>query len=293
MRFVHVLLPATGSTPAAEVLALQHQGELRALPEAARAQLPADLALLLGAGPEALREAEALLRREGRPLPTEGLRYRPPVARPPKILCIGLNYRDHAAEAKLALPTSPTVFARFASSLTAHGEPIVRPRASVQLDYEAELVACIGRGGRHIPREQALAHVAGYTLCNEASVRDFQLRSTQWTLGKNFDATAAMGPAFVSADELPAGGAGLAVRTRLNGVLVQDGNTCDMVFDVATLVAALSEVMTLQPGDLISTGTPAGVGMARTPPLWLKAGDLVEVEIEGLGLLRNPVVDEA
>jgi acylpyruvate hydrolase len=190
-------------------------------------------------------------------------------------------------------PDYPTLFARFSSSLIAHGEPIVRPRISDNLDYEGELLAVIGKGGRCIPRAAALSHVCGYSIFNDGSIRDFQLRTPQWTVGKNFDNTGPFGPVFVSADELPPGAHGLKIETRLNGRMMQSATTADLIFDVATLVALISEAMTLEPGDLIITGTPAGVGAARKPPVFMRAGDVCEVEIEGIGILRNPIADEA
>ena len=214
----------------------------------------------------------------------------PPLPAPGKIICIGLNYADHSAESGFAVPTYPTVFGRFASGLIGHGAPMVVPRQSPQLDFEGELVAVIGRGGRDIPADRALEHVAGYSIFNDGSVRDYQFKSPQWTVGKNFDDTGAFGPAYVPASALPPGARGLRLQTRLNGEVVQEASTDDMIFDVATLIATLSEAMALQTGDLIVTGTPAGVGMARKPPLFMKAGDVCEVEIEGIGLLRNPVV---
>lgn len=225
-------------------------------------------------------------------LPLSGLHVLPPVLKPGKAFAIGLNYIDHAAESKFDLPKFPVVFQRFASSWVAHGESLVRPHVSVQFDYEAELVAVIGKAGRYIPRERALEHVAGYSLFNDGSIRDYQLRTNQWTLGKNFDATGAFGPDFVTADELPSGASGLRIQCRLNGRTLQDANTKDMIFDVASLVAVCSEAMALQPGDIIITGTPSGVGAARTPPIWMKQGDVCEIEIERIGLLRNGVVDE-
>lgn len=217
----------------------------------------------------------------------------PLMRQPPKIVCVGLNYADHTRETDFAQPDYPTFFARFASSLTAHNRPLVRPRLSDSLDYEGEMAVVLKSGGRHIRRVDALQHVAGYALFNEASVRDYQFRSTQWTVGKNFDATGAFGPELVTADELPEGGKGLHIETRLNGEVVQAANTRDMLFDVATLIATLSEAITLQAGDVIVSGTPAGVGFAREPRVYLKAGDRVEVHIEGIGTLSNPVVDEA
>lgn len=216
-----------------------------------------------------------------------------PFRRAGKILCVGLNYADHADETGWDAPPYPTVFVRFNDLLVPHEGDLVRPNASEDFDYEGEIVAVIGTRGRQISKERALEHVAGYTLFNDGSIRDYQKATPQWTLGKNFDATGSMGPEFVSADALPAGAAGLRLVTRLNGEVVQDGNTDQLIFDVATLIEKLSAVMTLEVGDLIVTGTPAGVGMARVPPLWMKPGDLCEVEVEGIGLLRNRVVAEA
>lgn len=209
-----------------------------------------------------------------------------------KILCIGLNYADHAAETNWEAPPYPTVFVRFNDLLVPHEGDLVCPAASEEFDYEGEMVAVIGKRGRAIAKEKALDHVAGYTLFNDGSIRDYQKATPQWTLGKNFDATGSLGPEFVTADELPEGGSGLRITTRLNGEVVQDGNTDQLIYDVATLIEKLSAVMTLEVGDMIVTGTPAGVGMARTPPLWMKPGDLCEVEIEGIGLLRNRIVAE-
>lgn len=255
--------------------------------------LPATLDELLRHGEAGLQAARDVVARATTRRPLVGITYLPPLQQPAKALAIGLNYKDHAAESRFELPKHPVVFQRYPSSWVAHGQPLVRPKVSVQFDYEAELVAVIGRAGRHIPKAQALDHVAGYSVFNDGSIRDHQLRTPQWLLGKNFDATGAFGPVFVTADELPAGAAGLQIQCRLNGETLQNANTRDMIFDVAALVAACSEVMTLQPGDMLITGTPAGVGMARQPPVWMKAGDVCEVEIEGIGLLRNPVVDEA
>lgn len=222
-----------------------------------------------------------------------GLRFLPPVQHPGKALAIGLNYIDHAAESQFDVPAHPVVFSRYPSSWVAHEQPLVRPHVSHQFDYEAELVAVIGKAGRYIPLESALSHVAGYSVFNEGSVRDYQKRTNQWTLGKNFDASGSFGPDFVTADEIPPGAVGLRIQCRLNGEVRQDANTRDMVFDVATLVAACSEAMALQPGDILITGTPSGVGLARKPQVWMKPGDVCEVEIERVGLLRNCIVDEA
>jgi len=203
-----------------------------------------------------------------------------------------LNYADHSAESGFKVPDYPTIFGRFASSLIGHNAPIVRPLVSEQLDYEGEFVAVIGKGGRNIPRERALDHVVAYSLFNDASIRDYQFKAPQWTVGKNFDDTGAFGPYLVTADELPPGCQGLRLETRLNGQVVQSASTNDLVFDIPTLVSILSEAFRWEPGDIIVTGTPSGVGLARKPPLWMKAGDVCEVELEGLGVLSNPVVDQ-
>lgn len=215
-----------------------------------------------------------------------------PFSRAGKVLCVGLNYADHAAETNHAPPPYPTVFVRFNDLLVPHLGDLVCPAASDQFDYEGEVVAVIGKDAHHVSKDQALDHIAGYTLFNDGSIRDFQMATPQWTLGKNFDATGSMGPDFVTADALPKGAAGLQIRTRLNGTVVQEANTDLLIYDVATLVEKLSAIMTLRVGDLIVTGTPAGVGMARKPPLWMKPGDLCEVEVEGIGTLRNSVVAE-
>jgi 2-keto-4-pentenoate hydratase/2-oxohepta-3-ene-1,7-dioic acid hydratase in catechol pathway len=253
---------------------------------------PASLDELLRQGEAGLQAVRAAVERGSVRRSLAGLRYLPPVLNPGKALAIGLNYVDHAAESSFDPPKHPVVFQRYRSSWVAHGQPLVRPHVSTQFDYEAELVAVIGKAGRYIPREQALAHVAGYSLFNDGSVRDYQLRTNQWLLGKNFDASGAFGPEFVTADELPPGAKGLRLQCRLNGQTVQEANTRDMIFDVATLVSVCSQAMALEPGDILITGTPSGVGMARKPQLWMQPGDVCEVEIERVGLLRNPVVDE-
>lgn len=255
-------------------------------------RFPGDLTALIAAGPDALSVAQRKLA-EGEAVDLDDVTVLPPIPNPSKIICVGLNYADHTAESGFAKqPDYPTLFGRFASSLIGHKAPLIRPRVSEQLDYEGEIVAVVGRGGRHIPKAWALDHVMGYALFNEGSVRDYQFKAPQWTVGKNFDGTGAFGPFLVTADELPLGCKGLRLLTRLNGAVVQDASTDDMVFDVATLVATISEAITLQPGDLIVTGTPSGVGMARKPPLFMKPGDVCEVEVEGLGVLVNPVEDE-
>lgn len=251
------------------------------------ASYPGDLPDLVVQGADLTQIAAAF--RAAPPIDIDTVQILPPFPHPEKIICVGLNYVDHAAEGHFEVPTYPTIFARFTSSLLAHGAPMVRPPQSEQFDFEGELAAVIGLGGHGIPREEALLHVAGYSIFNDGSVRDYQFRTPQWTMGKNFDGTGAFGPCFVPAAALPPGAKGLRLQTRLNGAVVQDTSTDDMIFDIAELVSLLSEAITLAPGDVIVTGTPAGVGFARTPPLWMKPGDICEVEIEGIGILSNPI----
>jgi 2-keto-4-pentenoate hydratase/2-oxohepta-3-ene-1,7-dioic acid hydratase in catechol pathway len=215
-----------------------------------------------------------------------------PIARPGKFVCVGLNYAAHAREGGHEPPDYPSLFVRFPSSLVAAGQPVVRPHVSEQFDYEAELAVVIGRGGRHIAEADALGHVFGYTIFNDVSVRDYQRKTRQWTPGKNFDGTGPFGPWVVTPDDLPPGAAGLRITSRVNGGTRQDSNTADMIFPVARIIAIVSEFMTLEPGDVIATGTPSGVAHAMTPPGWMTPGDTVEVEIEGIGVLSNPVVQE-
>jgi 2-keto-4-pentenoate hydratase/2-oxohepta-3-ene-1,7-dioic acid hydratase in catechol pathway len=257
--------------------------------------LPGDIVGLLQSGPEGLaRLADAVLEADDDArVDLVGVRYRVPVPRPGKILCLGLNYADHAAEGGHRRPEYPSFFMRAATSLVAHGEAILRPRASETLDFEAELVAVVGRRARHVPAQDALSVIAGYSVFNDGSIREYQRKTTQWTIGKNFDATGGFGPDVVTVDEVPPGARGLRIQSRLNGEIMQDANTDDMLVDVASTVVLLSECMTLEPGDLLVMGTPAGVGHARRPPVWMKSGDTCEVEIEGVGTLRNPVRDEA
>ncbi len=246
--------------------------------------------LIKGSARDVAAAAEKL--RCGRPVDPSSVEVLQPLQSPGKIICVGLNYRDHAGESGMQVPDYPTLFARFASSLIPHGAPIIRPAESERLDYEGELVAVIGKGGRRISQTDALDHVAGYSIFNDASIRDFQLRTPQWTMGKNFDATGAFGPVFVTADALPSGARGLKIETRLNGTVMQSATTDDLIFDVATLVSLISVGITLEPGDIIVTGTPSGVGAARKPPVYMKSGDVCEIEIEQIGTLRNRIVDE-
>ncbi|WP_293883260.1 fumarylacetoacetate hydrolase family protein [Sphingomonas sp.] len=214
----------------------------------------------------------------------------PPVPHPGKIICIGLNYRAHAIEGGNPIPDYPAVFLRVNTSLTAPEGNITYPECSDQLDYEAELAVVIGKTATSVSVADALDYVAGYSCFNDGSVRNYQRKSTQWTMGKNFDCTGGFGPALVTPDELPAGASGLRIVTRLNGSVMQDSDTADMIFDVASLIATLSEAMTLEPGDVIATGTPSGVGYARKPPVFMKPGDVCEIEIERIGVLTNTIV---
>ncbi|HEY3786080.1 MAG TPA: fumarylacetoacetate hydrolase family protein [Steroidobacteraceae bacterium] len=253
---------------------------------------PGDLDALIPLGQEALTQASRGLM-AGSSFQQEEVTILPPLAAPPKIICVGLNYREHSRETGFEVPAYPALFVRFRTCLIGHRAALVRPRVSKQLDYEGELVAVVGRGGRHISKASALEHIVGYSIFNDASIRDYQMRTTQWTVGKNFDATGAFGPWLVTRDELPPGAAGLKLQTRLQGKLMQEASTSELIFDVATLVSLLSEAFTLEPGDLIVTGTPSGVGFARKPPVFMQPGDLCEIEIEGIGTLVNPVADEA
>jgi acylpyruvate hydrolase len=285
MRFVNFRLDGRAGT------ALQHKDGSLVGRFADDPKYPGSIAELITRGSDALTSAGRSL--AGAPA-IDGARieYLAPLPTPPKIICLGLNYADHAAEGGFKPPSYPTIFARFASSLIGHEAPLIRPRVSTQFDYEGELVAVVGRGGRHISRAAALDHICGYSIFNDASVRDFQMKTPQWTVGKNFDGTGPFGPAFVTADELPPGAVGLKLQTRLNGNVMQSASTTQMIFDVVTTVALITEALTLETGDVLVMGTPSGIGMARTPQVFMKAGDVCEIEIEGLGILRNPIVDE-
>lgn len=270
---------------------LDSSGEVRGL-LASNPRFPGNLDKLIGTSDAALHDAGALLLK-GQAFDQQTLTMLPPLSASAKIICIGLNYAAHTQEGGFQPQTYPAVFSRFNSSLIGHRAPLLRPRVSDKFDYEGEMVAVIGRGGRYIAKQDALSHVIAYSVFNDGSIRDYQMKTAQWTVGKNFDGTGAFGPYLVTADELPSGGTGLRLQTRLNGQILQDASTTDLIFDVATLVSTLSEAFTLQRGDIIVTGTPSGVGFARKPPLYMKAGDVCEIEIEGVGLLSNPVVDEA
>lgn len=217
-----------------------------------------------------------------------------PVANPGTIICLGLNYTDHIKEGGYEIPDYPALFMRGRSSIMAAGAPLVRPTCSDKLDYEAELMFIIGKGGRHISEADALDHVFGYTVFNDGSVRDYQRKTHQWTPGKNFDDTGAIGPFVVTPDEVPVGAAGLKIESRVGTEILQSSNTANMIWSVAQTIATISEYTTLAPGDLIAMGTPPGVGHAKKPnPRWLVPGEVVEIEIEGIGICASPIVDEA
>ena len=227
-------------------------------------------------------------------VPLSGIKFGLPVAKPGKILCLGLNYLDHVKEGpnRDNIPKFPTLFMRGLNSVVPHNAPIVRPKVSETFDYEAEMVAVVGMRARHMTMENALSCIAGYTISNEGSIREFQRHTTQWHMGKNFDKSGSIGPWIVTADELPAGGKGLKIESRINGNVMQSDNTANMMFPLAETIVYATQGMTLEPGDIILTGTPSGVAHARKPPAWMRHGDVAEIEIEGIGVLRNPVEDE-
>lgn len=272
-----------------EGLAVEADGVFKGL-LATDAGYPGNLLTLIRKGGDALAAAAEALK-GGAEVDPETATFLPPVAQPEKIVCVGLNYTDHSAESGFKQPDYPTLFGRFNSSLIGHGAPILRPDFSEQLDYEGELVAVIGKRARDVSEAEALDYVVAYSIFNDGSIRDYQFKSPQWTAGKNFDDTGAFGPYLVTADALPEGCKGLRLVTRLNGETVQSAMIDDMVFSVAQLVSICSEFMTLEPGDVIVTGTPSGVGLARKPQLFMKDGDVCEVEIDQLGILSNPIRD--
>jgi 2-keto-4-pentenoate hydratase/2-oxohepta-3-ene-1,7-dioic acid hydratase in catechol pathway len=250
---------------------------------------PGDLDSLLEKGADLIAVGAELKKKPV--VDISGAKILPPVQRPGKILCVGLNYSAHAQETGHKQKAKyPEIFARFTNTLIGAGSPIVKPMISDQIDYEGELAVVIGQRGRNIPKREALAHVAGYSIFNDVSIRDFQLRVNQWTMGKNFDASGPFGPCLATPDELPIGASGLELTTCLNGQVMQKASTGDLIFDVPALIEYLSSGMTLNPGDLIITGTPGGVGMSRNPQVFMKPGDICEITIEGLGVLSNPVV---
>lgn len=256
--------------------------------------VPADLRQALLAGADLVAACAQALASDAPRLPLASLTLAPVVPEPGKIVCLGLNYFDHAKEGGRDKPDYPWFFLRGASSLIAHGADGILPKVSERFDYEAELALVIGRRvPRHVPQDAAPDYVFGYACFNDMSVRDYQKRTPQWTIGKNFDGTGGFGPVLVTADALPRAAVGLKIEGRLNGEVMQQANTRDMIWGVAETISLLSEVMTLEPGDVIIMGTPAGVGQARKPPVWMRAGDTFEVEIEGIGTLSNPIRAEA
>lgn len=268
-----VLNPATGAWHGATCSATRYPGSL-------------DEQVRQGA--EALTQAAHVMAAE----PVVDLsraQWLPPIGEARKIICVGLNYQDHSTESGFQQPDYPTLFTRFNSSITAHEAPILHTHLSDTLDFEGELAVVIGLGGKNIKPSDALTHVLAYSVFNDASVREYQFKTPQWTMGKNFDGTGAFGPWLVTADELPPGARGLRLETRLNGQIVQSANTSDMVFDVASLITLISAAITLEAGDLIIAGTPSGIGHAREPRLYMHPGDVCEVEIERIGVLRNPI----
>ena len=277
MRFATLIVPGRGEVPAAissdgsRFRELDGAGTLSEHLSRTRLELP----------PEPWEDG----------FPITAARFAPVIPRPRAVWCLGLNYEDHRIETGRAKAAYPTLFTRFWPSLAGHGEPLLRPTLSEELDYEGELAVVIGRPGRHIRKEEALAHVAGYACFNDGSVRDFQRHSSQFGPGKNFYRTGAFGPWLVTADEVP-DPQNLPIRTRLNGQVVQDSHTSRMTWSVSALIAYLSGITPLFPGDVLITGTPSGVGVARRPPRFLRPGDLVEVEIGPLGILRNRIVAE-
>jgi 2-keto-4-pentenoate hydratase/2-oxohepta-3-ene-1,7-dioic acid hydratase in catechol pathway len=260
--------------------------------EALGAEVPRSLMALLAdeAGWPALVAGLPARADQATAMPLSEVKLLPCVPRPGKIICLGVNYIDHAKEGGNTIGDYPSIFLRCATSLLAHGAPLRMPKVSDKLDFEAELAVVIGRTTRFVSQEEALKSVFAYACFNDATLRDYQRKTAQWTIGKNFDNTGAFGPCMVTPDELPAGCSGVRIESRLNGQVMQSANTGDMAFGVARTIALLSESLTLEPGDVVVMGTPGGVGYARTPPVWMKAGDRIEIEIEGIGILVNEVV---
>jgi 2-keto-4-pentenoate hydratase/2-oxohepta-3-ene-1,7-dioic acid hydratase in catechol pathway len=265
--------------------------------KAADAKAPTDLGAWLAKHDGDLAPLADLARRApaGARRPLQGLKFGLPVAQPGKIICLGLNYLAHMKEGRYANeppPKYPTLFMRGLNSFVPHLAPLIRPRLSDSFDYEAELVVVVGRRAKHMTLADAASCIAGYTCCNEGSIREFQRHTTQWHMGKNFDRSGSIGPWMVSADELPELGKGLKIQSRLNGKVMQSDNTSNMMFPVAETIVYITQGITLEPGDLIVTGTPSGVGFAQKPPAFMRQGDTCEIEIEGIGTLRNPIEDE-
>lgn len=258
----------------------------------AQPQVPADLRLALKSGVDWAAAAKQALASNAVRLPMASLQLSALIPEPGKIICLGLNYFDHAKEGGRDKPEYPWFFLRCASSLLAPNEDAMLAKVSDRLDYEAELAVVIGKTIKHATMDNALDSVFGYSCFNDMSVRDYQKKTPQWTIGKNFDKTGGFGPVLVTADALPAGADGLRIQSRLNGQVMQSANTRDMIWGVAETITLLTECLTLEPGDVIIMGTPAGVGQARTPPVWMKHDDIIEIEIENIGVLRNKIKAE-
>ena len=282
---------------------LQHAGKDDDL-AVADARVPTDMVALLQGGETALRAAQdavafVLSQREtgsdarepGIVFAADQVPLRSPVLRPSKVLCLGLNYRDHAAEAGMSVPDYPILFHKVSGSLVGHNQPVIIPRVSSKIDYEGELAVIVGKRGKYIPEDEAFSYIAGYAVANDVSARDLQLRTSQWTSGKMLDTFGPLGPALVTKDEV-SDPHSLAIKTILNGQVMQDGNTGDMIFRIPHIISYISELITLEPGDVIMTGTPPGIGNARNPKVFMKPGDTVTVEIERLGILSNPLMAE-
>jgi 2-keto-4-pentenoate hydratase/2-oxohepta-3-ene-1,7-dioic acid hydratase in catechol pathway len=256
------------------------------------ASIPTDLGALISMDPELIMAKKALANPSAIIRNLSDVQFDILIDRPGKIVCMGLNYADHAKEGGNARPEYPSFFMRGPSSLASHEAPLIRPQVSDKLDYEAELAFVVGKRARNLNRENALDCIAGYSIFNDGSLRDYQRKTTQWTIGKNFDQTGGFGPWLVTPDELPKGAHGLQIQSRLNGAVMQNANTKDFLWDVAETIVLITECMTLEPGDVVITGTPAGVGYARTPPVFMKPGDICEIEIENIGILRNSIKDQ-
>jgi len=259
---------------------------------ATNSSIPTDLYGLIAIDPQFTKAKEALSNPNAVIKNIADIQFDILIDRPGKIVCMGLNYADHAKEGGNARPDYPSFFLRGPSSLTAHQACIIRPKVSDKLDYEAELAFVVGKKARNLTRENALDCIAGYSIFNDASLRDYQRKTTQWTIGKNFDQTGGFGPWLVTPDELPLGAHGLQIQSRLNGAVMQNANTKDFLWDVVETIVLITECMTLEPGDVVITGTPAGVGYARTPPVFMKPGEICEIEIENIGVLRNSIEDQ-
>jgi acylpyruvate hydrolase len=308
VTFLRLGEPRLGAVVGEQIIDLnagyQYVQERAGIPRAherAAAVLPPDMVGFLTNGEESLAAArtvvEQITKLESTALAGKGIVYgakgvtlQAPVPRPPKLILVGLNYRDHAEEAKMKIPEEPTLFSKYPSVVIGPREAIRMPKVSTQIDFEGEFAFVIGKGGKDIPRERALDHVAGYTIVHDVSCRDYQMRTGQWMVGKTFDTFAPMGPHLVLKDEIPDPHT-LDLTTRVNGVVMQHSNTKHLIFNTFDLIAYMSQVFTLEPGDVVSTGTPSGVGFARKPPVFLKPGDVVRIEISGLGALENPITE--